>query len=530
MDNKSSKKSISGSEIGKTLLKAWPYYVLFGVLFVILLLQFLNVGIYYDDYGYYSLNYGMQTVHMGHEYSMSELWAYLGEHYVSISGRLLYFFLWLTLFKIGGLKLVQIAAAVIVTAIFVLASFLGKQETDRKSNFAKAAILCLCFGLIPQNLHQHGTFWFAAFFHYYTPLIPMLLFADIYEKKRDKTEKTSVLTVIILCILILISSWSFESWSVACSVMSILLFAARLVKTRKFPIVELLCFVSSLAGTLLLLKSPGMVERAKDSFEGLDFLHRARRSIAAVYSICFSANMRIFLLVILASACVIGVTLFIQRKGVLDLICAVISGVAFLLECAGSVILGKIILWKWPGLIIGALIIIAVFYPFVRESLRKQAVSKIIVIATGVLSVMALSGVAGFPNRVILPFVVCSFLLPAEAIQLLCEQFADKKTLKAVVLCGSVVAILIPSAFNWVRIAKGYKLNAVINAENERRLIQASDEIKDGADTEEIILLRYTTGFDNYASMMLYQQENNWFNGMITEYYDIPDYVKIKYE
>ena len=74
-------------------------FMIIVLFFVILFLQFRLVGVQYDDYGYYSLNYGASTPHYGYQYTFKELIRFLKEHYYGANGRLLYFAIWLILFK-----------------------------------------------------------------------------------------------------------------------------------------------------------------------------------------------------------------------------------------------------------------------------------------------------------------------------------------------------------------------------------------------------------------------------------------------
>lgn len=93
-------------------------YILTILFFLYLCLQFTSVMVYCDDYGYYSLSYGVHTTFKGHNYTLIQLLSFLREHYFHANGRLLYFFIWLFIYHIGELKLVQLAAAAIVTLIF----------------------------------------------------------------------------------------------------------------------------------------------------------------------------------------------------------------------------------------------------------------------------------------------------------------------------------------------------------------------------------------------------------------------------
>ena len=98
--------------------KSTLVFGIFFINFLLLWLQFQNVSIYYDDYGYYSLSYGISNWQgsLPYTFTWGELFQFLYKHYFLANGRLLYFFLWLSLYKIGGLAFVQLGAAIITNA------------------------------------------------------------------------------------------------------------------------------------------------------------------------------------------------------------------------------------------------------------------------------------------------------------------------------------------------------------------------------------------------------------------------------
>ena len=93
---------------------------IFAVMCVYLLLQFHYVKVYFDDYGYYSLSYGVNSVKSGHNFNFTELISYLKIHYFDVNGRIPGYFVWLGLYILGGLSAVQTVAAGFVLLILVL--------------------------------------------------------------------------------------------------------------------------------------------------------------------------------------------------------------------------------------------------------------------------------------------------------------------------------------------------------------------------------------------------------------------------
>ena len=89
----------------------YAYLAVFAAFYVFLLMQFGNVFIYYDDYGYLSLSYGTNIDVAGAEYSFSELLAFMKGHYFNSNGRLLYMFLYCFVHMLGGIRGVQVFMA-----------------------------------------------------------------------------------------------------------------------------------------------------------------------------------------------------------------------------------------------------------------------------------------------------------------------------------------------------------------------------------------------------------------------------------
>lgn len=229
------------------------------IFFIYLFFQFSKIEIYYDDYGYYSLTYGIQSDFKGHSYTMSQLFSFLKEHYLRANGRLLYFFIWLFLYHIGGLKCVQLSAAVIVTAIFGLIIKIILEQNCKEKNVKKylvffvSVLCCLSYGVMEIGLLQFGMYWFAAMFHYVASLVPFLLFQILYFKE----EPPNLGKQLLLLFLLFLSAWSEESWSVATVGFTILL-AFLSLKNKRFCKWNIVYILGSLSGLFLVFFSPGI--------------------------------------------------------------------------------------------------------------------------------------------------------------------------------------------------------------------------------------------------------------------------------
>ena len=512
----------------KYLKKEWKTIAVFAAFFVIMLIQFKNVGIYYDDYGYYSLSYCVKTPHVGHDYTFSQLSSFMREHYSIVNGRFIQFFLWLSLFKIGGLGLVRFAAACTVTAIMYLLYSLTGDEESKFPGMLRALIVCGAWFCIPLEIHRHGTYWFVAFFLYYLPLITIVVFSKLYVSYK---ERTSPAMAVLLGIMIFVTSWSTENLSVACVAMMGLLFLIKTVSKKKFAVCEAFYTLSAALGTVALLLSPGIIQRAKESAAGTDLPHRVKNSITYVFFNLFADSMKLYMTTLMVSALVIAVYLYRKYGKKLDLFNFLLLIPVAIIEAVKPLLFHDAIVLHIAGLMGSIVIAGLTMLPAFRFYILSHRYSSAIVLGTGALSVMALSGVPSFPERVFIAFIVCSFVVICDAFSLAYEMLSgQKKALARPIFIVLLLAFLIPSTINFARIFVGYSVNNTINCENDLRLKEASERIKSGEKLSEIRLIRFSENNDKYATIMLYEQPGNWFMGMIQDYYEIPRDVQLIYE
>lgn len=117
----------------------YAYLAVFAAFYVFLLMQFGNVFIYYDDYGYLSLSYGTNIDVAGAEYSFSELLAFMKGHYFNSNGRLLYMFLYCFVHMLGGIRGVQVFMATAVLAVALLLFFTARRMLEGRLEAEKVS-------------------------------------------------------------------------------------------------------------------------------------------------------------------------------------------------------------------------------------------------------------------------------------------------------------------------------------------------------------------------------------------------------
>ena len=245
----------------------------------------------------------------------------------------------------------------------------------------------------------------------------------------------------------------------------------------------------------------------------------------------FTDYMKLYVTILMLSALVIALYLYKKFGKKLDLFNFLLLIPIALIEAVKPAIFHDAIVLHIAGLMGGIIIAVLILLPVFRFYLLSQRYSSVIVLGTGTLSVMVLAGVTGFPERVFIDFIVCSFVVICDAFSLAYEMLSgQKKAAARLIVAVLLLAFLVPSTVNFARIFAGYSANNPINCENDLRLKEASERIKAGEELSEIHLLRFSESNNEYATLMLYDYPGNWFMGMIQDYYEIPRNVQLIYE
>jgi len=501
-------------------------FVIFGVA---MFLQFRLTWMYYDDYGYYSLNYGSNTMHIGDNYSFAELFPYLKEHYYNANGRLLYFFIWLSVYKTGGLFLVQTVAAVIMTGIMVaLYRVVASKETDRLWRGCKAASICVCFGLISQAIHQHGTYWHVAFYLYYTPLLFLILFALIWQRNEMKKSKIHILSLGGLAFMV---GWSVENLSVAFVITLSGLFVFKCIKMRKFAVSEFIYIILGTLGTVILVRSPGIIARAASRGEIGNPVLYLQRNIANTFISFLSHSNRIYIVALMVSCMVISCKLYSEKKNPLYIASLTIAGLTLLIEIISPLMNETLAASGWTGIILCLIILSSVVIPVFGYSVDNANKSENILLVTAFFSVACMAMVPEVQTRVFIPFMFCSFTIISEALIILCKVAIKKEQIfKRTVAIAMVAGIFAVSVLHFGKTYLGYSHNYQVNTENDKRLKYAAAKIEAGENISSVELLKFDEGYEQYASCMYYQEGMQWFKSYIDCYYNIPAYVEYIYK
>ena len=298
----------------------YAYLAVFAAFYVFLLMQFGNVFIYYDDYGYLSLSYGTHIHVAGSEYSFSELLAFMRGHYFNSNGRLLYMFLYCFVHMLGGIRGVQVFMATAVLAVVMLLFFIVKQMLEGRLEAAEeekrscreedevygtlgpvalaalAAFICLLYGTLGIMVQRMGTYWYAASFIYVVPAITFLVFALYFYRTvfLPKGEKMGVLRMCLCAVLGFLAAWSQEQWFVTTISFVVICLGVKLWRDRRLELYEILTFLACAAGGLIIILSPAVSARMNSAgnaeFASLSLFGKLGRNIPLLMNLFFSGE------------------------------------------------------------------------------------------------------------------------------------------------------------------------------------------------------------------------------------------------
>lgn len=509
--------------------KYLPVAVVFAVFYLAMLLQFWNTWMYYDDYGYYSLNYGSLIPHSGDHYSVGELLSYLGRHYSGANGRLFYFFWWLMVYKIGGLTAVRLAAPGLLTLLlFLIYKIASLNEPIIYRKVVYAAGVCLSFGLISQAIHQHGTYWHVAFYLYYPPVIMLAAFCLLWEKNE---KSRSPYRTIGLSLLSFAVGWSVENLSAGFLVCLVILCVYKSIRAKKPALLELIYIVCCSLGTLILFMSPGLWGRANNREFSSDPITFVLDNTVRTLMSFWSHSNRIYLVAILLAALVISFKLYSLNRCPIDIVTATVISVTLLIELTDSLTTEYLASHGIQGLMLSFIILAAIITPVIRYSLIVKRTPGNIILITVLLSLLAMAMVPELQPRIFIPFIICSFIVIADMFMILSDVLLSKQaTVKRLITAGIIIGIAGISVLHFGKTLAGYHHNYKVNVENDETLRLAASRIASGEEISVIELKKFDEAYEQYASCMCYQEDMEWFKSYINAYYGIPEYVNLLYK
>ena len=519
--------------------KKFLVFAIFLIFSILVILGHHFAWLYHDDYAYGSLSYAYDTQIIGHSFSPSELGEFLAGHYVNWGGRILYFAVNCILLGLG-VHAWRIFQSIVIISIFICLYFILKHYFTKIAHW-KLALLTVCsYGFISIMVARDGIFWATASALYLFPLLPFLGFVIMYNNLPQ--HHTSIFYKIILCLLIFISTFSYEQISVAALSFIALSLIYNWFITKKFPTFDFILFATDLAGFLILMLAPGnairMTHPTSAEFYAMPFLSRIVTGTNNVLSNFFSSSNTIFLFFLLASSiiaavhnsrhpissckpikclnsialfsnCIIFIfnTIFSVNGGYYSFITAISDNHLFHLLATFIVTIQCLLL----------------IYSFCIALYQKKQyiLAKFSLCALAALCVMVVAPY--FPARAMLIFefiffpIIASFILSLESF---------KPYLNYAPFLYLSISLI--SLANVIYIIRGYQINNSANSYNHNLLVQTSEDIKNGNDISSIKLLKLPDSL--FGSDQPYQENRSYILDWMKRYYALPQDLIVTYE
>ena len=506
---------------------------IFAVTAVCLLAQFSQVMIYYDDYGYYSLSYGVEPFHSGPKFTFAELFRFLKEHYVGANGRLLYFGLWLTIYKIAGLAGVQVGAAMTVLCVLLLI-WKVVQHGQKQGAALSALVVCSLYWLLSATMHRQGTYWFAAFFLYVASVVPFLLFCLLYFRKTDsqyKLWKKVLMTILLFC-----AAFAQEQWGLTMVLLALMLIAcAKADNCLRF--MNLGFLAAAVAGAGILFFSPGLWERASRTEVSDSLLQQIVINIKKAVGQFFWMDSRLILIALFLALFFICGYLWnkdtVKWARIMDAISMVVYGGLILIYATRNPVWMTAFSTSDPPirylLVAGGICVFTIMLTLIqvtRYYLVQQNRMCLILFYTAFASIACLGGVSDQPIRLLIPPTLVLFVLITQGV---CESrnfFANRRY--GQVLCALVVfCVVVTGAKNGLQIYNGYSENKAIHEYNDAVFQQAAQDIAQGKTIERISLKKLPEPI--YSCDMVYDPGVEFMKFWMCSYYEIPYEVEFVY-
>lgn len=499
--------------------------IIFIVFFLIVFLEHQFMWLYHDDYGYASLSYAFNVDGVnGHAFNLNQLFDFLVGHYNNWGGRVLYFGIECLLLG-KSILLFKLVQSIVITLIFYYLYKILKKYT-KIEDYILAILSVCCYGFIEIMVIRTGIFWPTASVLYVFPLFPLLMFIYHYDSNNKK-----ILHNILMGLLIFLASFSQEQIAVAVVAYIGIITIYEYFKTKKINKINIIMILVALIGFAILMLSPGtkirMDHPSNGDFYTLSLFGKIARNYPNLIINIFSHYSKMFVMLLLGSITYLSYKNLKNKSTILNKI-SLLSTITVLLLTVVSAGTYFEVMYELFGSNILKIATIGLFtiqllfmlYSLIIYFVKNKKYLFIWIIIIAILSQAAMIIAPYYPLRSIIIFQILFYII---IIYCICD-FLDKKKFKSVV----IISLVIVSLFNLFTIIRGYYRNNYVNKQNDKILIDASKDIKNGMDIEIITLKRLPDL--TYSGDQPYTENNEYILPWILEYYDLPENVEIIYE
>ena len=370
--------------------------------------------------------------------------------------------------------------------------------------------------------------------NYVMPMLPFALFCIIYYKS---STEYNIVEIIVMGICIFLASCSQEQWSITMVVFAVMLIIQSKIN-KVFGKLQILFFILSGMGACIVLLSPGIWERARNSGTDNSFIEQSFINITQLIRLFFGMESRLFQLVLFASLAIIAIWLFRHENSkqwkYFDGCCLllfIVASVFYITNGFYKFTFSMILPTKSTGFVVlnsigGLLVVLIITIEVVRYYIKTNNEVFLNIFCVSLVSIACLTFVNELPSRLMILPTFAQFVLIANAITEIRVLFLNRIQSKCVMIMVCVV-ISVLSVKNGKQIYDGYHENYATHIYNDYVLCKSSQQIKDGQKIDYIYLDKIPNM--TYSCVMMYTPGCEFMKPWITAYYDLPNDVNIIY-
>lgn len=509
----------------KNFIKKYRIPIVFIIFFLIVFLEHQFMWLYHDDYGYASLSYAFNVDGVnGHIFNFNQLFDFLIGHYNNWGGRVLYFGIECLLLS-KSLFLFKLVQSIVITFIFYYLYKILKKYTKTKDWILAILSVC-CYGFIEIMVARTGIFWPTASVLYVFPLLPLLMFIYYYDSNNKK-----IMHNILMGALIFLASFSQEQIAVAAVAYIGIVAIYDYFKTKKINKLNIIMILVALVGFAILMLAPGtkvrMSHPSSGDFYTLSLFGKISRNYPNLIVNIFSHYSKMFIMLFISSIAYLSYKNIKNKNNILNKLSMLSTLTILLVTAVNSGTYFEIMYDLFSNhllkiMVLGVLTIqlLLMIYSLIIYFIKEKKYLFIWIIIIAILSQASMIVAPYYPLRSVIIFEVLFYII---IIYCICD-FLDKKKFKEMV----IIPLILVSLFNLFTITRGYYRNNFVNEQNETKLINASNDIKNGKNIEKITLNMLPDL--TYSGDQPYIGNNDYILTWVKEYYDLPSDIKIIYE
>ncbi len=507
----------------------------FLLFFVLIISQYLNVFIYFDDYGFASLSYSNSIEGVdGLNYTLSQLFKFLYLYYMDWGGRVISFGTEVLLLK-NGVIVMQIAMAITVTLILFFTYMIINLYTN-KNKWITSFLLCGLYGLIHIGMLRDSFYWYTSAVIYVMPFMPYLVGFYFYCNQIQKEiknhyeptkNKLTLVKKILIAFILFVASFSQEQVSISLSFAIMALIIYKFVSIKKLYIWDYVNLISSIAGTLLVVFAPGNSKRMEEKIEFYEtpIIQRTVANVDGIFKEVFGYKFLYIMALYILALLLLGILMIIKNYGnkIINIFFIVIN---ILLTLVYSIIKEPIYSFLENRVSKNLLLVLLLFYiVFIMFQVTSYYIAsqKFILLVVFWASMCTISSMAFIPAitiRCYVPFVILSFGI----ITSLTTDFINE--IRYGLLVGVIILVLLlPFSYkNYSIIYGGYKANYSYHIQNDKELKDAGLKIKQGNEIKQVTLQKLNNTI--CSNIMQYEDGYEFIKVWMCEYYDLPQEIE----